>query len=300
MRKLPDSLQQKLRETFGPRVTFDPLERTFYGHDVGSLPSLVKPLVGNTLPAAVVQPLTEEQVVQLVAIARTHSIPVVPRGKSTSGYGGVLPTRGGLVIDFGWMVEILDVNAESMTTTVQPGVVWEKLETELNKQGLALRTYPSSAPSSTVGGWLAQGGVGFGAYEYGSFRENVVACRVVLPNGDVREFSSEDLDLISDAEGITGLITEVTVRLRPHEPEVLWGASFETAADLARVLQAVREHKLPLWSISFTNPTMAEIRNNLPPHMEHGHPVEEHRPQLPVAKRWTTNWWHTNGRIAST
>ncbi|MGD8904383.1 MAG: FAD-binding and (Fe-S)-binding domain-containing protein, partial [Anaerolineae bacterium] len=283
MRKLPEPLQQELRDTFGPRVTFDPLERIFYGHDVGSLPSLVKPLVGNTLPAAVVQPLTKEQVVQLVAFARTHSVPVVPRGKSTSGYGGVLPTRGGLVIDFGWMVEILDVDAEAMTATVQPGVVWEKLETELNKQGLALRTYPSSAPSSTVGGWLAQGGVGFGAYEYGTFRENVVACRVVLPNGDVREFSGEDLDLISDAEGITGLIIEVTIRLRPHEPEVLWGASFETAADLARMLKAIREHKLPLWSISFTNPTMAEIRNNLPPHLEHGHPLENHRPAMPVS-----------------
>ncbi|MGD9405283.1 MAG: FAD-binding and (Fe-S)-binding domain-containing protein [Anaerolineae bacterium] len=283
MRKLPEPLQQELRDTFGPRVTFDPLERIFYGHDVGSLPSLVKPLVGNTLPAAVVQPLTKEQVVQLVAFARTHSVPVVPRGKSTSGYGGVLPTRGGLVIDFGWMVEILDVDAEAMTATVQPGVVWEKLETELNKQGLALRTYPSSAPSSTVGGWLAQGGVGFGAYEYGTFRENVVACRVVLPNGDVREFSGEDLDLISDAEGITGLIIEVTIRLRPHEPEVLWGASFETAADLARMLKAIREHKLPLWSISFTNPTMAEIRNNLPPHLEHGHPLENHRPPMPVS-----------------
>jgi len=283
MRKLPEPLQQELRQTFGPRVTFDPLERIFYGHDVGSLPSLVKPLVGNTLPAAVVQPLTEEQVVQLVAFARTHSVPVVPRGKSTSGYGGVLPTRGGLVIDFGWMVEILDVNAEAMTATVQPGVVWEKLETELNKQGLALCTYPSSAPSSTVGGWLAQGGVGFGAYEYGTFRENVVACRVVLPNGNVREFSGEDLDLISDAEGITGLITEVTIRLRPHEPEVLWGATFETSADLARALQGIREHKLLLWSISFTNPTMADIRNNLPPHMEHGHPVEEHRPEMPLS-----------------
>ena len=117
MRKLPDSLQQELREVFGPRVTFDRLERAFYGHDVGSLPSLVKPLVGNTLPAGVVQPLTEEQVIQLVAFARTHSVPLVPRGKSTSGYGGVLPTRGGLVVDFAWMVEILDADEGEMTAT---------------------------------------------------------------------------------------------------------------------------------------------------------------------------------------
>ncbi len=229
MKTLSAPLQEELSQKFGPRVAFDKLERMFYSHDVGSLPSLVKPLIGSTLPAGVVQPLTEEQVIQLVAFARTHNVPLVPRGKSTSGYGGVMPTQGGLVVDFAWMNEILAIDAEAMTATVQPGVVWEKLDKELNKQGLALRTYPSSAPSSTVAGWLAQGGVGFGAYEYGSFRENVVACRAVLPNGEVREFSGKDLDLVSDAEGITGLITEVTVRVRRHEPEALWGAWFDSS-----------------------------------------------------------------------
>ncbi len=292
MRKLSDAQQKQLREIFGPRVAFDETERMFYSHDVGSLPSLVKPIVGKTLPAAVVQPLTEEQVIQVSAFARTYDVPLVPRGKSTSGYGGVLPTRGGLVVDFAWMNEILEIDAEAMTVTVQPGVVWEKLEAELNKQGLALRTYPSSAPSSTVGGWLAQGGVGFGAYEYGPFRENVVACRAVLPSGEPREFSGDDpstlpsvagqsLDLVSDAEGSTGLITQVTLRVRAHEPEALWGACFDRAADLARALQAIREAELPFWSISFLNPTMADVQNNLPPHMEHGHVVETYRPTVP-------------------
>jgi Fe-S oxidoreductase/FAD/FMN-containing dehydrogenase len=281
VRSLSPDIQQRLQEMFGPRVAFDKLERMFYGHDVGSLPSLVKPLIGSTLPAGVVQPLTEEQVIELVNLARSHDIPLVPRGKSTSGYGGVLPTQGGLVVDFAWMNEILAVNAEAMTATVQPGVIWERLEKKLNKEGLALRTYPSSAPSSTVGGWLAQGGFGFGAYEFGTFRENVVSCRAVLPTGEVREFSESDLDLISDAEGITGMITEVTIRLRLYEPEVLWGAGFATADQLARVLTDIRQAELPLWSVSFINPSMAEIQNNLPPHMEHGHVVEEHRPQLP-------------------
>jgi Fe-S oxidoreductase/FAD/FMN-containing dehydrogenase len=253
-----------------------------YSHDVGSLPSLVKPLIGNTMPAGVVQPLDEEQVIQLTALARTHNIPLVPRGKSSSGYGGVMPVNGGLIIDFAWMKGILDVDAEELVVRVQPGVVWEQLETELAEHGLALRNYPSSAPSSTVGGWLAQGGVGFGAYEYGAFAENVVGCRVVLPSGEVREFSGDDLQLISEAEGTTGLITEVTLRVRRLEPEALWGARFDTAEELAQALAAIRKAGLPFWSISFINPTMGHIRNNLPPHMEHGHVVEQHRPTIPT------------------
>jgi FAD/FMN-containing dehydrogenase len=281
LKTLPVPQQEQLSQIFGSRVAFDRLERMFYSHDVGALPSLVKPLIGRTLPAGVVQPLDEAQVVELVNFARAHDIPLVPRGKSTSGYGGVMPTQGGLVVDFAWMNQVLAIDADALTATVQPGVVWEKLDKDLNKQGLALRTYPSSAPSSTVAGWLAQGGVGFGAYEYGSFRENVVTCRVVLPGGEARAFSGKDLDLISDAEGITGLITEVTVRVRQHEPEALWGACFASAADLAQALKGIRENGLPLWSISFINPTMADIRNNLPPRMEHGHVVEEHLPETP-------------------
>jgi Fe-S oxidoreductase/FAD/FMN-containing dehydrogenase len=281
MRSLSPQLQQELQDQFGPRVAFDRLERIFYSHDVGSLPSLVKPLVGDTLPAGVVQPLNEEQVVQLVALARAHNIPIVPRGKSTSGYGGVLPVKGGLVVDFAWMNRVLAVDAAALTVSVQPGVVWEKLERALNKQGLALCTYPSSAPSSTVGGWLAQGGVGFGAYEYGAFRNNVVSCRVVLPSGQVREFSGDDLDLISDAEGTTGLITEVTLKVRPAEVEAAWGARFDTAGKLLQALTAIRQAGLPLWSISFINPQMAALKNQLPPHTEHGHVVEEHRPTVP-------------------
>ncbi len=281
MRELTPELQETLREQFGPRVAFDKLERLFYSHDVGSLPSLIKPLVGNTLPAGIVQPLTEEQVVELVEFARANDIPLVPRGHATSGYGGVLPVKGGLVVDFSWMNELISLDAEAMTVTVQPGMVWEKLEKILHKQGLALRTYPSSAPSSTVAGWLAQGGMGFGAYEYGPFRENVVSCRVVLPDGQVREFSGDELDLISEAEGITGFITAVTVRVRPAEPELLWGARFDSAEGLALTLKAMQEADLPLWSVSFINPKMAELKNQLPPHMEHGHAVEEHSPPIP-------------------
>lgn len=281
MRKLSTAMEEELRQIFGARVNLDRLEQIFYSHDVGSLPSLIKPLMGSTLPAGVVQPTSEEQVARLVAFSRTHGVPLVPRGKSTSGYGGVLPVKGGLVVDFAWMNKVLALDAAALTATVQPGMVWEKLERELNKQGLALRTFPSSAPSSTVGGWLAQGGVGFGAYEVGAFRNSVVSCRVVLPDGEVRDFGGDELDLISDAEGITGLITQVVLRVRLAEADALWGARFDTAGGLTQALKAIRQASLPLWSVSFINPKLAELKNQLPPHMEHGHPVEEHRPTVP-------------------
>jgi Fe-S oxidoreductase/FAD/FMN-containing dehydrogenase len=274
-----------LRDRFDKRFSNDLIERKIYSHDVGVMPPLIKPLIGKSIADGVIQPKNEEEISELVRWAAQNRIPLVPRGKATSGYGGILPAKGGITVDFWRMRKILAVDPDSMTATVQPGVVWRDLETALAKQGLALRLYPSSAPASTVAGWLAQGGFGYGSFEYGSFPGNVVSARVVLPNGEVREFSSDafsnELDLIADAEGITGIITQVTLRVRPLEEEVVIGARFADARQLAAAFWHVAQEQLPLWSVTFINPEMGRLKNQLPPKLEHGHPVSEERPELP-------------------
>jgi FAD/FMN-containing dehydrogenase len=211
-----------LRQKFGSRVSFYRLERKLYGHDIAAIPGLIKPFVGNTIPDAVVQPETEQELIDLVVWANEQKIPLTPRGKASSGYGGVLPLKKGVVLDFYLMKKVLSIDPDNMTVTTEAGVVWEKLDKELAKQGLTLRLYPSSYPSSTVGGWLAQGGAGIGSYEFGWFSDNLVSARVILPDGEVREFSGSDMELISGAEGITGLISQVTLKIKPlEEMEVL-------------------------------------------------------------------------------
>ncbi len=282
MRQLNSAQRDHLHSLFANRVSFDPIERRLYSHDVGVIPALMKPLVGDTTPAAVVQPQSEAELIDLVQFARREHIPLVPRGRATSGYGGVLPVQGGIVVEFTRMKQVIRVDPEAQTVTVEPGIVWKHLESELNKNGLSLRTYPTSFPSSTVGGWLAQGGAGIGGYQYGWFRDNVLAARVVLPDGQVKEFRGDQLDLISDAEGITGFITQVTLQVRQHEPEVVSAASFAGAAALVRAVGDIARQGLPLWSASFMNPKMAELKNQLPPRTHHGEPVhEDERPKLP-------------------
>ncbi len=87
--------------------------------------------------------------------------------------------------------------------------------------------------------------MGFGSAEYGPFRENVVAARVVLPDGQVQEFGEGDLDLISDAEGITGLISQVTLRVRELEDEVVLAARFDKVAALSGALWDIVRKKCP-------------------------------------------------------
>ena len=90
---LTKTAKSYLVEKFGDRTNFMKLERKLYGHDIAAVPSLIKPLIGNTVPDAVVQPETEEELSELVKWAMKNRVPLTPRGKATSGYGGVLPVK---------------------------------------------------------------------------------------------------------------------------------------------------------------------------------------------------------------
>ena len=282
MKNLNAKQRAYLAEKFGARANFDETERKLYGHDIAAMPGLFKPLIGDTTPAAVVQPTSEEELVELVRWAGREGIPLTPRGKASSGYGGAIPVKGGIVVDFYRMKNVVAVDADAQTVTAEAGMTWEKLDAQLAKRGLTLRLYPTSYPSSTVGGWLAQGGAGIGSYEYGWYRDNVASARVVLPDGEVREFAGEDLDLVADAEGITGFITQATVRVQAVEDLELEAIGCPDAHDLQRLVAGLIAEDVPIWSLMFINPAMAEMKNRAPLMEHYGHPVEE-RVLLPAA-----------------
>ena len=271
-----------LFEHFGERFTQDPTECLLYSHDISAMPSLISPLISNTVPDAIVKPKTEEELVELLRFAHHRHIPLTPRGKSSSGYGGAIPIRGGIVVDFFHFNNVTNVDKNNLTITVQAGLVWERLEQILNKQGLALRLYPTSAPSSTVGGWLAQGGAGIGSYQYGYLRDNVVSARIVTPSEEVKTISGSELDMVADAEGTTGFISEVTVKVRPAYPLGLTAVAFSDAKNLQTAVEDLIRGKMPIWSFIFINPRMAEMKNRSPLVMHHGHPAEK-RVLLPAA-----------------
>jgi len=139
MAKLNSQQRAYLEQKFGERVSFHKTERKLYSHDVAAMPSLIKPLIGNTTPEAVVQPQTEAELVELVRWATEQNMPLTPRGTASTGYGGVLPIKKGIVIDFYQMSQVSHIDAKAMTATAQAGVVWEKLDKELQKHGLTLR-----------------------------------------------------------------------------------------------------------------------------------------------------------------
>ncbi|MBN2109851.1 MAG: FAD-binding oxidoreductase [Methanosarcinaceae archaeon] len=279
--ELTDEQKQELSSIFGKGVNFREKERHYYTHDVGALPSLVKRMIGKTMPAAIVKVTGEEKAVGLMKFARKYGIPVVPRAGASSGYGGIIPTKGGIVADMTPMRRIISIDKENHLATVGAGMIWYDLETKLKEEGLAVRAVPSSALSATVGGWLAQNGVGYGSYEYGWSQDTMSSARVVLPNGEVKEFAGEELDKITGTMGTTGIITQVTLKTRDYEKNSAISAGFPDAGSMKEAIKKVSEKKIPVWAISFINPQWADMKNRAPHKTHYGETVEEHRPELP-------------------
>lgn len=241
------------------RVSFDPIERLLYSHDLSSPPNMVKYGV-DALPNSIVQPKAKSELVELFKYAKDNYYKITPRGSGTGGAGGAVPTESGIVVDFARMNNILEINEDEQTATVEPGVVWWDLEKELNKKGLTLRLYPTSALSSSVGGWVAeQGGIGIGSFEYGSLKDNLVEVELLLPDGTFRKLSDEDLDLVAECEGITGFITEVKLKVKPSEELRPILVNFPDAKTWHHAIFLARE--LPFWSITFSTPNFTKLKH---------------------------------------
>lgn len=282
MSKVTEHVEKKLEKIFGDRVRTDRVERKMYSYDIGALPSLIKPFVPVGIPGAVVRPENEDQIIQLIQLVNKEIFKIVPRGMSTSGYGGVLPEEGAIVVDVSGMNKVLHIDKENLEVTVQAGIIWGNLQKKLNKEGLDLILYPSSLPASTVGGLLAQGGTGFGAYEYGFFKDNVLAAKVIFPDQSIRIVSAQELTTyIADMEGITGIILEVTMKIRHFEEEVHRLFSFESSEQLTEWVSAISSAHLPIWSLGFLNPESMKLKKKIP--HRHGHYYEElDRPKAPI------------------
>lgn len=240
------------------RVFFDKEILQIYAHDLSNPPWIIDYLVRRQ-PDAVCVAENRDQVVKLLQYANANRIPVTPAAGRTSGYGGAVPTKGGIVLDLTRLNQKIQVDAASLTVTVDPGVVIWNLEQELNRHNLTLLSYPTSAPSATIGGFVCQGGVGMGAWREGPVANQVQACEIVLPNGDVKQFSGADLDVVNECEGVTGVVTQVTLRVAPKVERVPVLAVYDSLDALAKGLEAITQSFNP-WNVTFHNPTFSQFR----------------------------------------
>jgi len=206
-------------------------------------------------PGASVSPANAEEVVLVAEVAHRHGLPLSLRGAGTV-FGPGEPAAG-LSLRFEQMKRFVVRRGGEALVELEPGIPWVELEDHLREEGESLRVYPTSAPRSTVGGWLARDGLGVGSYEYGWLSENVDAVEVVLPGGARRVVEGRDLGLIIGAEGATGIIVGATLRLREASQDRPFAAAFDDGAALARAAGRLWEERPVLWHLGLVHPALA-------------------------------------------
>lgn len=180
-------------------------------------------MLHHQLPMLVVLPETEEQVVQVLRLAHTHGVPVVPRGAGTGLSGGALPHAAGVLLSLAKLNRILNIDPSARTATVQPGVRNLAISEAASRYGLYYAPDPSSQIACTIGGNVAENSGGVHCLKYGLTVNNVLRVRAVTMEGERIELGSgapdaPGLDLLAvmvGSEGMLAVATEMTVRLVP-------------------------------------------------------------------------------------
>jgi len=228
-------INNEFKKNFGDiKVIEREEEKEIYSHDIGEVPQILEGLLFNTMPYFIVQPKNIEEIKKVFRFANEKNISVIPRGAASWGFGGVIPTKSGIVVDMSPLRKIIELNKKDKTITVESGARWSDIDITAKKDGLCLMTYPSSK-FSTVGGWISTGGYGINSFRYGHISKQIVSMKVVTPIGEVKTITPEDPEFkyFISTEGLFGIIFEVTLKLRetPKEshPHILYFESDETA-----------------------------------------------------------------------
>ena len=261
-RPVPPALIESLKQRFGAQFSEALAVREQHGRDESAF-TTVPP------PAAVVFAERTQDVQDAVTLCAKYKVPVIPYGVGSSLEGHLLAVQGGVSIDLGRMNQILAVNAEDLTVTVQPGVTREQLNAEIKGSGLFFPIDPGA--NATLGGMSATRASGTNAVRYGTMRENVLALQVVTADGQAvrtgtrAKKSSAGYDLTRlfvGSEGTLGVITEVTVRLYPL-PEAISAAicSFPSIKAAVRTTIQIIQLGIPIARVELIDATTVRMVN---------------------------------------
>jgi FAD/FMN-containing dehydrogenase/Fe-S oxidoreductase len=177
---LPPEISSQLQKHIRGQVLTDTPSRGRYATDAS---------IYQQFPVGVVIPEDAADIETALAIAREHSIPVLPRGGGTSQCGQT--TGIALVIDNSKAFrKILQIDPEKATAEVEPGLVLDHLNANLKKHGLWYPVDVSTGAQATIGGMAGNNSCGSRSLAYGNMVHNVLGIDAWLADGQLAQFGN--------------------------------------------------------------------------------------------------------------
>lgn len=203
--------------------------------------------------------LDREDVIKAVRIAYKHRVPTVVRSGGTNLVGATVP-EGGLVLDVSLLNHILSFDEDTMSVTVEPGVVLKDLISYVEERGYLYPPDPAEK-LGTIGGNVATNAGGMRAVKYGVTRDYVLSLELVTPQGEILELGAcvrknaaglNLKELVVGSEGTLGVITKITLKLVPL-PEYNLSAilAFNSLQDGIKCVNAIIAAHLDPTAIEF-------------------------------------------------
>lgn len=178
-------------------------------------------------PQVVLIPESVEQISQIASYCNDRRLPLTCRGAGTGLSGACLPVEGGVVLSLERFNRIINIDRDNYQAIVEPGVINEHFQNELQALGLFYPPDPASKGSCTLGGNVAHSSGGPRCVKYGTTRDYVLNLEVVLADGEIIHTGANVLknstgynltQLMVGSEGTLGIITKITFRLLPYPP----------------------------------------------------------------------------------
>lgn len=176
--ELSMTLERRLRRETTGEVLFDAASRGRYAADAS---------IYQIMPVGVLVPRTERDVVTAIEIARELKVPILPRGAGTSQCGQTVGAA--LIVDGSkYLRQLLDVDVERRTATVQPGIVLDQLNARLRPHGLWFPVDVSTSAQATLGGMAGNNSCGSRSIAHGNMVHNVLGANAWLSDGTLVKF----------------------------------------------------------------------------------------------------------------
>ena len=181
------TLESRLKNAIKGDVLFDAFSRGRYATDAS---------IYQIIPQGVVIPRTDEDLAAIIEIAHEEGLTLLPRGGATSQSGQTVGDA--LVIDFSkYLRDVIALDPEASTCTVQPGIVLDQLNAQLKQYGLWFPVDVSTASRATIGGMTGNNSCGTRSIRYGIMRDNVTAIDAILQDGTQARFGEVPKNLDS-------------------------------------------------------------------------------------------------------